>query len=107
MFSPQSRVPEGRPGDLHRRTGDLGVMYRGHLAPNTPGALVPVLDADRYHCYPCSHGAFERTLDKQSVVARRSTNSLTSCPAPPAPSSTLSVDGKQGPEGFNGAESEH
>ena len=38
---PQSRVPGGGPGDWHRRTGDFGVMYRGHLVPNTPGALVP------------------------------------------------------------------
>jgi hypothetical protein len=27
---------------LHRRTGDLGVMYRADLVPNDPGVLLPV-----------------------------------------------------------------
>ena len=26
---------------MHRRTGDLGVMYRADLVPSDPGALVP------------------------------------------------------------------
>ena len=38
---PQSRVPEGGPGDWHRCSGDLGVMYRSLLVPKAPEALVP------------------------------------------------------------------
>ena len=38
---PQLRVLEGGSRDLHRRTGDLGVMYRADLVPSDPGALVP------------------------------------------------------------------
>ena len=35
------RVLEGGSRDLHRRTGDLGVMYRADLVPNDPGAVLP------------------------------------------------------------------